>query len=161
MSGGLRYIGAMIFALFLAASAPSGAETDRVRFEILIAGGLSSGFTIDALERAENFEGDPHRAQREPERFIAEAGTFNLAQAQLARYRSLASATGGCVAQPRDVLAFRITWRENGASQTVTFADSCEGIPEDLIDAIRPLGEKLDRAMRPRTGEVELGIERE
>jgi hypothetical protein len=155
------YIGMMVLSLFLLASTAAAGvpdEPERIRFEILIAGGSPSGFEIDAQEQAEVFEGDPHRGQRKPERFVADQGTFALARSQLARYRPLVAASGGCAARPSDVMAFRISWFEQGTSQSVTFADSCQGIPTDLIDALRPVGERLDRASSKASDETEVLI---
>lgn len=151
----------MVFSLLLLASAPSAAppmQPDSIRFEILIAGGSPSGFKIDAQDHAESFDGNPHRGQREPERFAADRGTYTLAQTQLARYLPLATASGGCAAKSGDVMAFRITWTEQGASRSVTFADSCQGIPTDLIDALRPVGERLDRVSPKAPDEAEISI---
>ncbi|MCT2558831.1 hypothetical protein N0B51_07540 [Tsuneonella sp. YG55] len=133
-----------LLAILLATEAAAAAvpPPDEVMFEILVGLGPASGFRIDATERVELFDNDPHRGATAPEVSQAEAGTFAKAREQLARFRGLAGEP--CVPGSTDVLSFRLSWREQGTIHSATFADSCKGIPVGLLDALRPIGQMIE-----------------
>lgn len=134
----------MIFALALAtvvAPQPTSSLPDEVRFEMIVHGGKPSGFRIDATDQVELFDGHPLRRPGPPEvRQIR--GSFARAAAQLAPYR--ARTGDSCAPTQADILFFRLTWLERGVLYTATFADSCGGIPTDLIDSVRPIAALLE-----------------
>lgn len=144
-------------APLLAAAAAPAVPPDQVAFEIIIAGGEPSGFRIDANERVETFDGDPHRTAAAPEVHTAAAGSFARARAQFARYRQLAG--DPCAATDKDIIAFRLSWREAGSVRAVTFADSCKGVPTDLVDTMRPLAAIVEPDKPAEPGTVELSIQ--
>ena len=143
----------ILAALVLAAeaAAPDGTPPDEVAFEILVGTGSVGGFRIDANERIEQFDRNPHSLPTEPEVSTGSAGTYALAHRQFARYRSLAGAP--CAPLVSDVLAFRLSWREAGSIHTATFADSCGGIPTDLVEAMRPIGVVIESGAKPDDGQ--------
>lgn len=137
----------MMFApLLLAATVAAHTDTpsDQVSFEILVGGERPSGFRIDASDRIEVLEGNPHRAQALPQIAQGERGLYAKAVAQFARYRAMVGEP--CEPQASDVLSFRFTWREKGALRTIAFADSCGGFPTDLTETVRPIGLLIDKA---------------
>lgn len=131
---------------------------DELAFEILVGSGSAVGFRVDATERVEQFDNNPHRAQTEAEVSRGKDGTFAKARDQFARYRALADEP--CTPTTTDVIAFRLTWRESGTSHTATFADSCKGIPDDLVATMRPVVEMIEsQDKRSDAGVVELYLD--
>lgn len=160
MSGASLHLPRMLPAIPLLmpilAAATTAIPPDEVGFEVLVAAGKPSGFRIDATERVETFDGNPHRVTSAPEVHVAEPGSYAKALAQFARYRALAD--DPCAATSKDVIAFRLSWRELGTVHAVTFADGCKGIPTDLIDAMRPLAGIVEPRRPAQPGTVELSI---
>lgn len=146
----------MVLGLPLILLTQVGAEApqpDLVGFELLLSGRSASGFTIDSNETITSFDHGPERLHAEPEIAAGDQGNFAAAREHLSRYRPLAD--DGCDAKPADVLAFRLTWRESGVVHRVDFADSCKGIPTDLIDTLRPVAVIVEAHSKPSgTGAV-------
>lgn len=137
---------------------------DRITFELVISGVRSSGWEIRGDESGDMFdlrlvdgqlpegpEAPPAEEGRHSRRdpFTASAGTFSFSRQQLEKYRQHALPGTGCAIRKLDVIAFRLTWIEQGARATATYADSCGGVPTDLIETIAPIGQRIDRALPP------------
>lgn len=137
---------ALALMLPMLVASPAVVPPDSFMFAVLVGGSAPAGYSIDAGERVEPFDGDPERAHLLPRPHIAPPGSYARTLAQVARYRAFAD--DPCTATRKDIIAFRLSWREQGRVHSVTFADSCRGIPTDLIDTMRPLSEIFEPGSR-------------
>ncbi|BEV00736.1 hypothetical protein [Novosphingobium olei] len=85
-------------------------------------------------------EAEPDRT-----RFPTEAGLFERARSQFARFRKAAEPGEGCKPADKDPIYTRLRWRENGQTWTATYSDSCAAMPKGFFETVRPIGQALDR----------------
>lgn len=128
--------------LIFAQTATLGA--DSITMEVINHGAAAGGWTLRADDSGQSFRAGPGG---DAGSFVAAHGTFAFVEKRLAAYRKLSRDGTGCPVGASDMLVYRFTWISHGARRTATFSDSCGGTPEDIFVTMRPIDERLDRAI--------------
>lgn len=128
--------------LFLAATSAT-APVDSISVQVLVAG-KADGFAINADATGATFD-EADGVRSNVVTFTTEPALYGDARKQFAAYRGLAKPGAPCEPAAGDPMAVRIGWVEQGTLVSVTFADGCTAMPDDLRDVVRPIGKRLDR----------------
>ena len=149
----IRTLAPLLLILAAPASAQEAPLPDSIGFDLLIAGTEQMSWTLGADGRGEALlRGEPGAAGVRTDRripLVAPSGGYDWAVRQIAPYRALAVAAPGCAITGDGVMAFRLTWREGGATHVASFSDNCGGVPTDFLATMRPSGERLEGWERP------------